>query len=338
MAQLTVRQLKRILDKVLPEKGFNSMWMEECFRGADAYENMEKTHPDMIDFFCLDNCNTYLYVVEDIKRLPFSLTKFVDKESKTSYLFMDTQQNFAFVDNGDTWEDYTHDVYYDDDIYVVKCPECNKTSFVNVYGSYMCRHCGDQDGDHNVDGDVLDLFEDVFEQGEALLNENKILSPKQKYDNYINSEDWRRTRTKALEKHGQKCKICGSIHNLDVHHLNYDNLGDEKKNNYNDLCVLCRSCHSKLHDFIDKNENMLINLRNSLKEVKEKYRLSYLQEIEDVFYENIKNCFEETDKKHATIILYLQSLWGQKKLDTNFISYVSVQKVYCRLKNEGKIE
>jgi hypothetical protein len=43
--------------------------------------------------------------------------------------------------------------------------------------------------------------------------------------------------------------LCGSKKRLDVHHLTYANLGKES---INDLRVLCRSCHDKVHSLLRK--------------------------------------------------------------------------------------
>lgn len=281
---------------------------------------------DENDNIILKNCNTIVDIVENL--MPEDIAReWYLKNRDYSYLFLDVNGEIMFVDNNDTWEDY-RDIYYNHDIYVIKCPKCNKISFVNVTGSYECRNCGDHNGDHSFYCYAVDFFKEIF----------KVGTPKEKYDNYINSDAWQKTRQYALDKHGRKCTICGSTTNLEVHHLNYDNLGYEAMNDYADLCILCHNCHLKLHEFIKNNENMLINLKNNLKELKEKYKSNYLQEIEDIFYNHIKECFNNTNKKHALIIPYLKTIWGQKKLDTNFISYISAQKVYCRLKNEEKLK
>lgn len=46
-----------------------------------------------------------------------------------------------------------------------------------------------------------------------------------------------------IEERPKVCEICGSISNIDVHHkdMNYNN------NNADNLMVVCRSCHMKLH-------------------------------------------------------------------------------------------
>ena len=66
------------------------------------------------------------------------------------------------------------------------------------------------------------------------------------YKEYLATPHWRRTRQKALERSGTKCEYCGAAKTviLQVHHLTYDNLGDELPE---DLMVLCQKCHRLVH-------------------------------------------------------------------------------------------
>lgn len=46
-----------------------------------------------------------------------------------------------------------------------------------------------------------------------------------------------------LEDREKKCEICGSTKSIDVHHKD----GNHQNNNSDNLMVVCRSCHMKLH-------------------------------------------------------------------------------------------
>lgn len=50
-------------------------------------------------------------------------------------------------------------------------------------------------------------------------------------------------RQKALEEYGEECANCGAGDGLEVHHLN----GDREDNDVDNLAVLCRHCHRRLH-------------------------------------------------------------------------------------------
>lgn len=71
----------------------------------------------------------------------------------------------------------------------------------------------------------------------------------EKYKEYLQSEHWRYVRARALDRANHKCQLCCNEADLQVHHNNYDNLGDEKDS---DVVTLCGACHSKFHDEIQE--------------------------------------------------------------------------------------
>lgn len=75
------------------------------------------------------------------------------------------------------------------------------------------------------------------------------------YKRYIASSKWYYKRMDALEFHGKKCKACGSVQKLDVHHLTYDRLGNEF---LSDLIILCRPCHDEEHSKYKVNSTPIL--------------------------------------------------------------------------------
>ncbi len=65
-----------------------------------------------------------------------------------------------------------------------------------------------------------------------------------RYEDYLQSDVWKRTRELALEYYGDKCCLCNSADNLNVHHRTYERKGNER---LSDLIVLCRDCHATYH-------------------------------------------------------------------------------------------
>jgi 5-methylcytosine-specific restriction endonuclease McrA len=65
------------------------------------------------------------------------------------------------------------------------------------------------------------------------------------YREYIESDAWRRKRAKALRHHGERCRTCGAVDRLSVHHKTYARLGHERMD---DLEVLCVDCHAIEHE------------------------------------------------------------------------------------------
>lgn len=64
---------------------------------------------------------------------------------------------------------------------------------------------------------------------------------RQEYQEYLDSKDWQRRRKQLIKK---KCEWCPQKHELNVHHLSYDNLGQETEY---DVITLCKRCHKDLH-------------------------------------------------------------------------------------------
>ena len=72
------------------------------------------------------------------------------------------------------------------------------------------------------------------------------MNKKEIYAEYLQSEKWKVVRECTFIIHGKSCKKCGAETNLQVHHLRYPEiLGNE--NVSEDLIVLCKECHQKVH-------------------------------------------------------------------------------------------
>lgn len=63
------------------------------------------------------------------------------------------------------------------------------------------------------------------------------------YAEYMKSARWRAKRNEVLLRDGFKCIKCRSHRRLQVHHLNYERLGNE---DLNDLATLCAKCHREV--------------------------------------------------------------------------------------------
>jgi 5-methylcytosine-specific restriction endonuclease McrA len=64
------------------------------------------------------------------------------------------------------------------------------------------------------------------------------------YQEYLLSELWCKKREWILECFNYKCQKCGTTINLQVHHKDYTNVGNEK---LRDVIVLCKHCHKEEH-------------------------------------------------------------------------------------------
>ena len=83
---------------------------------------------------------------------------------------------------------------------------------------------------------------------ECVKERNYDTSKYAKYNNYIQSKDWKAKRTEALNRDNNLCRVCGNKAE-EVHHITYENLFNEK---LEDLLSVCQKCHIEIHQKIDK--------------------------------------------------------------------------------------
>jgi 5-methylcytosine-specific restriction endonuclease McrA len=61
----------------------------------------------------------------------------------------------------------------------------------------------------------------------------------------LGREEYDALRRRVLERDGWRCQLCGSLNNLQVHHVkSRGKLGDDALHNLISLCV---TCHGKQH-------------------------------------------------------------------------------------------
>ena len=57
-----------------------------------------------------------------------------------------------------------------------------------------------------------------------------------KYEDYLRTEHWQRKRIAALEFAENRCQLCNSTEQSNVHHRTYERRGEERMS---DVIVLC---------------------------------------------------------------------------------------------------
>ncbi len=64
------------------------------------------------------------------------------------------------------------------------------------------------------------------------------------YTSYLQSPEWKKTKTRALKNAKRKCQLCSGRKYLQAHHNTYERLGCEADE---DMVVLCGKCHEHYH-------------------------------------------------------------------------------------------
>lgn len=77
--------------------------------------------------------------------------------------------------------------------------------------------------------------------------------PASAYEVYMRSEEWALKRAQVFSSRKARCQACLGRDNLQVHHITYARLGDERMD---DLTILCAEHHEAVHDLCDSTHGM----------------------------------------------------------------------------------
>ena len=92
-----------------------------------------------------------------------------------------------------------------------------------------------------------------FKRAMRELQPNRKTKAPQEYFKYISSPYWLKRKQEYYKKNKRICQACGSMNDIDLHHLVYNNFGLERDDQ---LACLCRNCHQELHHKIGSSNNM----------------------------------------------------------------------------------
>jgi 5-methylcytosine-specific restriction endonuclease McrA len=92
----------------------------------------------------------------------------------------------------------------------------------------------------------------------------EFVKKKNKYHNYLLSDEWAQLKIDLFQNRGRKCEYCGKTKDLHVHHKTYKNIFNEEPE---DLIILCRKCHNKEHGVKGKvwskqKKTLYLNVKN----------------------------------------------------------------------------
>lgn len=77
--------------------------------------------------------------------------------------------------------------------------------------------------------------------------------PASAYETYMRSEEWALKRAQVFSSRKARCQACLGRDDLQVHHITYARLGDERMD---DLVILCAHHHEAVHDLCDTTRGM----------------------------------------------------------------------------------
>jgi len=73
------------------------------------------------------------------------------------------------------------------------------------------------------------------------------------YEEYLQTPEWLERRALMIERAGNRCQVCNSGEDLNVHHRTYERQGNEHPG---DLTVLCKQCHAWFHRRLTEHEGL----------------------------------------------------------------------------------
>ena len=85
-------------------------------------------------------------------------------------------------------------------------------------------------------------LEEIQEDGRKRAELKK--RTRQSYGAYLGLEHWTNVKKDYYSNNKRECFICGARHDLNLHHLTYQNIWKEKEK---DVVPLCKSCHGLYH-------------------------------------------------------------------------------------------
>ncbi len=87
------------------------------------------------------------------------------------------------------------------------------------------------------------------------VDKAKTRAVKMNYDEFLQDPRWLAFRQFVFAVRGHKCENCGSVERLQVHHVGYKRGLLPWEYTCNDVKVLCRACHSRVHGLETESKN-----------------------------------------------------------------------------------
>ena len=137
-------------------------------------------------------------------------------------------------------------------------------------------------------------------------------------EDYINNKRYNGNYYIVMKRDAFKCRICGSIENLCVHHIDGFNELKLENSNANKLLTLCRCCHRQIHEGLEISKDILESIDY----------FNESNESNDFCNGDVTNCNTEIDKdidkeKEKEIEIEKNIKKEKKKKETEFDSVIN---------------
>ncbi len=142
-----------------------------------------------------------------------------------------------------------------------------------------------------------------------------------KYEEYLESENWKIRSEFRKELDGYTCVLCGSIKSLEVHHRNYRNLYREK---LGDLITLCKNCHRNYHDVSEEEEESIeVFCEEEIKLLERKEKISEILKLNDDIHTSIVTVKDKTDFRKVIDTLDDERREKFRESQDKFLKYIT---------------
>lgn len=127
------------------------------------------------------------------------------------------------------------------------------------------------------------------------------------YNKYIVSKEWKDKSKQWIIETGE-CQRCKSGYRLTCHHINYKNLGHERRK---DIKVLCWDCHKKYHINCEGKRISIKEFEKRLQKIRDR-KLGFIKNEEPNLDSEL--ILTKKEKKSIKKKLYKEKLLEQQKL------------------------
>ena len=164
---------------------------------------------------------------------------------------------------------------------------------------------------------------------------------------YLTSEYWQTKRQEMLNYYNNKCCMCGSANLLNVHHLYYSIDEEtpinewEGKESDKSLVVLCRDCHSCIHNvkkeeeikigtLISKYSNIIKSKNHSLEQI----IFMYWQEVNEIIVSAMESFFKGRKTKHLMRLSSYFNDFSEFYHIYGVIESMAVRPIYAKVRHK----